>query len=247
LLLIVTNVISLIYFFKKEKETRFEEITVERINVVEEDGTLKLALFNSKRLGGGLDADKRQGAGTVSGLLFYNEEGHETGGLLYDGKEISGGQKSGIGLMFDGYRQDQTIAIQHNERKDSTLSYYEDGLQIMSRPDRADVREEYDFYALKYPERFGDEDTPKLSQEKIDSIEMKLAKDYKVAKQRIYLGHKRGNTGEGWFDQSGLFIKNKYGKNMIKIYVDNNNVPRFEVLDTLGNTVKYNLIPDIEN
>jgi len=155
IILVILNISLLIYVFKKPKViTKFEEIDVERINIVEADGTLKLALFNSERLRRGLDGDKRQGAGTISGMWFYNEEGYETGGLVFDGKKISGGQNSGIGLLFDGYRQDQTLALEHNERKDNVSSYYEDGLRIMSRPDRADVEEEYDFYKLKYPKHY---------------------------------------------------------------------------------------------
>lgn len=234
-----------VLFTNANKTQKFEEIDVERINIVESDGKLKLAIFNSARLTRGLDGDKRQGTGSISGMLFYNEEGYETGGLVFNGKKISGGQNSGIGLTFDGYRQDQTLALEHNEIKDSTTSYYEDGLRIMSRPDRSDVKEEYGFYKLKYPEKFGDVDSPRLSIDVLDSIEMELAKQYKVAAPRIYLGSKRGNTGDGWFDNSGLFIKNKYGKNMIKIYVDKDNIPKFEVLDTLGKVVKFNLIPEI--
>lgn len=245
-ILLLFNVVLLIINLKNSNNTfqHFEEIDVQRINIVEPDGTLRLALFNSVKLKRGLDGDKRQGTGTISGMWFYNEEGYEAGGLVFDGKKISGGQKSGIGLMFDGYRQDQTIALQHNEKKDALTSYYEDGLRIMSRPDRSDVDEEYDFYKLKYPETFGDEETPRLPKKVIDSMDLELAKQYKVAKQRIYLGSIRGDTGDGWFDNSGLYIKNKYGRDMIKIYVDKDNTPKIEILDSLGQTVKYNLIPD---
>lgn len=245
-ILLIMNIVLLSFLFKDSigSVQKFDEIDVERINIVESDGTLKLALFNSSKLKRGLDGNKRQGTGTISGMWFYNEEGYEAGGLVFDGKKITGGQKSGVGLMFDGYRQDQTIALQHNEKKDSITSYYESGLRIMSRPDRSDVKEEYDFYKLKYPDTFGDENTPRLSKKVIDSMDMELARQYKVAKQRIYLGSVRGNTKDGWFDNSGLYIKNKYGKDMIKIYVDKDNNPKIEILDTLGQVVKYNLIPD---
>jgi len=244
-ILILLNIGLLIYIFKSHnKIKKFEEIDVERINIVEADGTLKLALFNSSKLTRGLDGDKRQGTGTISGMLFYNEEGHETGGLVFDGKKIEGGQKSGMGLTFDGYRQDQTMSLQHNEKKDSLTSIYEDAIRIIARPDRSNVKEEYDFYKLKYPDAFGDKDTPRLPQNVIDSLELEMAKKYKVATQRIYLGSRRGDNGDGWYDNSGLYIKNKYGKDMIKIYVDKDNIPRIEILDTLGKEVRYSLLPE---
>lgn len=244
--LIVLNISLLIHvFMSPDQVSKFEEIDVERINIVEADGTLKLALFNSSRLTIGKDGDKRQGTGTISGMLFYNEEGYEAGGLVFNGKKIKGGQTAGIGLTMDGYRQDQSMSIQHNEKKDSLTSFYEDAIRIMSRPDHSNVKEEYGFYKLKYPEHFGDENTPRLSKSVIDSMDLELAKQYKVAKQRVFLGHQRGDNGDGWFDNSGLYIKNKYGKTMIKIYVDKDNKPKMEVLDSLGKEVKYSLIPEL--
>jgi len=248
LLLIILN-FSLLFmaFTNSNKTQKFEEIDVERINIVEADGTLKMAIHNSERITKGIGKVKRSGEGTISGILFYNQEGYEAGGLVFDGKEVNGVRNAGVSLTMDGYRQDQTIALQHYEEKDSLTSYYRDGLRINSRPDRDDVREEYGFYKLKYPDKFGDENAPKLSKEKLDSIEMSLARQNKVSTQRIYLGSKRGDLGEGWFDESGLYIKNKYGKDMIRIYVDEQNIPKFEVLDSLGQTVTYNLIPENKN
>lgn len=241
IILIIDIVFLMVLWTKAHDNGNFEEINTQRINIIEADGTLKLALFSSGKIEMGKDGNKRSGAGTISGMFFYNEEGYESGGLVFDGKKITNGQDAGIGLMFDGYRQDQTIALQHNEFKDSLTSLYEDGLRIMSRPDRADVKEEYDFYKLRYPEVFGDEDTPRVLKEPLDSMELVLAGKNKIAKQRIYLGSKRGDLGKGWFDESGLYIKNKYGKTMIKIYVDDQNRAKIQILDTMGRKVVHEL------
>lgn len=223
------------------QDSSFRIINAERINIVEKDGTKKLGIFSSGQYE--LGTAERQGQNQISGMLFFNEEGLEAGGLVYRGKEIDGGQNSSAGLMFDGYRQDQTIALQHNEQKTDSSSFYEDGLRIMSRPDRADIDTEYDFYALKYPDQFGDENTPRLSPEEIDSIDMALARLNKVAKQRIYLGSKRGLRNGEWFDESGLYVQNKYGKTVIKIFVDQTNRPKISIYDSLGSQLMYDLIP----
>lgn len=239
-ILIFWNV-CLTYALLFVKDASFRIINAERINIVEKDGTKKLGLFSSGQYQQGIS--QREGQSTISGMLFFNEEGYETGGLVYDGKKITGGQDASIGLMFDGYRQDQTISLQHNEHKDDDGSYYEDGLRIISRPDRADVEEEYDFYSLRYPEKFGIEDTSRYSDQELDSLELVLAGENKVAMQRVFLGSKRGLKDGTWFDESGLYIRNKYGKNVIKIFVDETSIPRFEIYDSLGNTRLYNLIP----
>lgn len=225
-LLVLWNLI-LSYKIFIDRDISYRIIEAERINIVEKDGTKKLGLFSSGQYIQG--KSERVGQYSISGMLFFNEEGYEAGGLVYDGKKISGGQKAGMGLMFDGYRQDQAIALQHNEYKDSINSYYEDGLKIISRPDRSDVQTEYDFYKLKYPEKFGDDNSSRLTQEEIDSIEFVLSRQNKVAQQRIFLGSKRGVKEGEWFDESGLYIKNKYGKNVIKIIVDETNIPKIKI------------------
>lgn len=244
IVLLLCYIPILLMSFRGQTETKkFKEIDVERINIVEKDGTLKLAIFNSSRITKGTGDAKRQGEGTISGMLFYNQEGYECGGLVFDGKKIKGGQTTGVSLTMDGYRQDQTIALQHNENKDSKGSFYEDGLRIMARPDRADVKDEYAFYRIKYPKMFGIKKPSSYTKAQIDSMFFSLARQNKVATRRVFLGSTRGNKNGQWFDKSGLFIKNKYGKDMIRIYVDKNNQPKFEVLDTLGKVVTQHLIP----
>ena len=43
------------------------------------------------------------------------------------------------------------------------------------------------------------------------------------------------------YDDTGVFIKNKWGRNAIKLYVDSDNKPHFEVYDPLGKSVLYEL------
>ncbi len=67
-------------------QQRFKVIDAERINIREKSGTLKAALSNAAGFNEGDRA--KQGEVKFSGLMFYNEEGEETGGLVYFGKAI---------------------------------------------------------------------------------------------------------------------------------------------------------------
>ena len=233
LILVVLNIGLMFMSFTNDSKQKFKEIDVERINITEPGKkTPKMVISNASRFPG---QGVRSGGGGYSGMLFVNEDGYETGGLIFDGRKMKGGQKSNSGLTFDGYRQDQSIVLQHKEVKDSLTSYYEDGISIISRPDFKDKNEEYTFYKQKKDGEF--------SKKVLDSLSLVLAHQNKIKNNRLYLGSKRGNKGKGWFDETGLYIKNKYGKDMIRIYVDVDNVPRFEVLDSLGKAIKYNLIP----
>ena len=213
--------------------TRFGEIDAERINIVEKVGTLKLALFNSARLTRG--TDQREGQGRIAGMLFYNEDGYECGGLVYMGKKTADGQDAGSGLTLDQYKQDQTISLEHNESVDEHGSRYDDGLHIVSRPDWTLVKDEYAFYKMM--------DEFKGSQAEKDALLYKYADDHKVAKRRLFIGNRRGTKEGVYYDETGLFIRNKYGRDAIRVFVDNDNLPHLEFFDKLGQKIIYEWKP----
>lgn len=81
--------------FKKSSNQKFDEIDVERINIVEKNGTVKMVITNVEKFPNG--KDKINGRPTNedrkkrSGMLFFNEDGIECGGFIYDGKKIPKG------------------------------------------------------------------------------------------------------------------------------------------------------------
>lgn len=101
-----------------QRRARFEEIEVERINVVEPDGTLRVALSNNARfpapIVGGKEG-KRSGR-PLAGILLYNDDGDECGGLYGYGRTAEDGTYSaGGGLNLDQYRpQEQVVGINYH-------------------------------------------------------------------------------------------------------------------------------------
>jgi hypothetical protein len=84
----------------------FDEITVHRVRVVEPDGTLRMVISNWN----GLPRDSRgnrqgQNQRPGAGILFYNNEGVENGGLIFGGRRDTQGAvvDSGVSLSFDKY------------------------------------------------------------------------------------------------------------------------------------------------
>ena len=77
---------------------RCKILEVERINIREKTGILKAALSNSA----GVNELQRAERGGVrfSGLMFYNEEGQEEGGLVYSGKAAPNGQDADVPLTM---------------------------------------------------------------------------------------------------------------------------------------------------
>jgi hypothetical protein len=97
----------------------FRQIDAQKVNIKEADGTLKASLSNAA---GFKVFDRSQQDVTFSGLMFYNEEGAEQGGLVYEGRRLPDGQRQSAGVTFDQYGEDQNIYLHHDEKKDAKAS-----------------------------------------------------------------------------------------------------------------------------
>ena len=110
----------------------FGEINVARINVVDADGKLRLVISNKDRMHPGMmDGKLIERPRPVAGLLFFNEEGDEVGGLTFTGREVDGVRRANAGIMFDQFKQDQTIGFSYTESDGRRAA----GFQVWDRPD----------------------------------------------------------------------------------------------------------------
>lgn len=116
------------------REHVFDEITVERINVVEPDGTPRMVLSSRARFPG-LVLNRKEYPHpnrTTAGMLFFNDEGSEQGGLVFGGETDADGKVSAYGhLSFDQYEQDQVITMNATE----SGSLRRAGISVWDRPD----------------------------------------------------------------------------------------------------------------
>ena len=109
------------------------EITVERINVIDRNGTLRLVIANKDRMHPGvLDGKVIDRQRPVSGLIFFNDEGDEVGGLTYSGRLADGDRTAQAGIMFDQLKQDQTIGLRYSEANGQRTA----ALEVWDRSDR---------------------------------------------------------------------------------------------------------------
>lgn len=109
-------------------------INVQRINVREPDGTLRMVISNTAREPGIIVRGREQPHPNrrSAGLLFYNDEGTENGGLIFDGhRDKSGVTHSGGSLTFDRYEQDQAVQLTADEEGPARHA----GLVVNDHPD----------------------------------------------------------------------------------------------------------------
>jgi hypothetical protein len=96
------------------KSAKFDEIEVQRIKVEEPDGTLRMMISNHAKLPGvSVRGTEHPLARSQAGILFYNDEGSENGGLIFGGHRNSKGEvvDSGGSLTFDKYDANQIVQL----------------------------------------------------------------------------------------------------------------------------------------
>lgn len=93
----------------------FDELRVHRIDVVEPDGTLRLVISDAARLPGVIVKGKERPPvdRPQAGMLFYNDEGSESGGLIFAGHKNAQGQVVDCcaSLSFDRYGANQFVQL----------------------------------------------------------------------------------------------------------------------------------------
>jgi hypothetical protein len=103
---ILTVVFSITLFtaFTQSGKQRFKELDVQRINLVEPDGTSRLVISN-KALAPGIIIKGQEHPHPdrkTAGMIFFNDEGTENGGLIFGGeKGADGTERSSGHLSFD--------------------------------------------------------------------------------------------------------------------------------------------------
>ena len=126
---VIAAFLSITAFTQSTSSQRIDELTVQRLNVVDANGTLRFVLSNKDRMHPGvMDGVTINRPRPVAGMLFFNDEGDEVGGLTYTGTDDNG-RRANAGLMFDQLKQDQTIGISYSEGNGQRSA----GLQVWDR------------------------------------------------------------------------------------------------------------------
>lgn len=127
---LVLIVVCTAAFRQPDAAQKFGHVVVERLDIVDANGTLRMVISNKDRMHPGvIEGRTIDRTRQVAGMLFFNEAGDEVGGLTFTGREVNGERRANAGLMFDQHRQDQTIGISYQESGSRRSA----GLQVWDR------------------------------------------------------------------------------------------------------------------
>jgi hypothetical protein len=116
------GIAALAAFRPSTRSLQLDELTVQRVKVVDSTGRVRV------ELAGSFPPRRTE----LAGLLFHNQDGGEAGGLVYRGRRGSGGRVTAGGtLTMDQYNEDQVVVLQYTQNGLSK----QQGLVVSDRPD----------------------------------------------------------------------------------------------------------------
>ncbi len=204
--------------FRQAAPNKMGEITVERINVVDANGTLRMVISNKDRMHPGvMDGVTIDRPRPVAGMLFFNDEGDEVGGLTYTGTVAGGRGRANAGIMFDQLKQDQTIGLSYSEANGQRST----GLQVWDRSDTVRLSE-----LIK---KLNDANKLPAGAER-DAALAKIRADAPPGPRRVFVGKTQDKA-------STVMLSDAEGRVRLRLTVDPTGNPRIEFLDEAGKVV----------
>lgn len=223
-ILILNTAFIFFAFNKNAVKERFEQIDVERINIIGENDKPVMAITN-KRLIPGVAVNGKtyplsfsDGRGDYSGIIFYNEQGDEVGGLVFNGWPKDDSTYFAIEhLSFDQWKQNQVVAMQYLDNGYSRRA----GLRVWDRSTEVTTDQLWDLHVARNA-------APKNSR-LYDSLNNEI-RAYRERREngveRMFVGSKN-NVAQ-------IQLRDTKGNIRIKIYVDENDQAKLEFLDESG-------------
>jgi hypothetical protein len=207
----------------QNSKAKFDEIDTQRINILGADGKLRLTLSNNEKSPGpiiGGQVMKSRDGKRGAGLIFFNDNGDECGGMTWHGQKKDGTVSANAGLMFDQYDSDQTVGIQYNQRGENRSS----GLHVWERSLKpmAEFAQQVNGVELM-------KDGPDKT-EALKKIQERALAEGLAGVQRVFVGRTPQN------DAVVLLMDTK-GKPRIRLAVDGANAASLQFLDENGKTV----------
>lgn len=222
--------------FQDSGNQRFSEIDVERINIVEKDGTVKMIITNVDRFPNGTDKindrPTNEDRKKRSGMLFFNEDGIECGGFIYDGQKTANGHSAGLSLTYDQYDGDQVMQLLTQDTGQGDRRFVSSTLAFNDRPSKESQIKTMEI--MKELEALEKKD-PQAMKEKYSEYE---AQGLLGGVPRVMLGKSRSQN-------NGLFLFDDKGMPRAMFYVDKENNAKLDFYDENGNTILS--FPDIKN
>jgi hypothetical protein len=208
----------------------FDVIDVERINIREPNGNYRLVISNRPRSIGPIYKNKPFGyeGGGRPGLIFFNDEGTENGGLTFTGSACTNGKltdgrncrpgdyRASTHMSFDQFNSDQVLNLDYNEANGQRVT----GISVNDRAT-------FDIYDMV------------MQRDSIMKIADTVARNAAMARlvaprNGVPLNAQRMFIGKDPSKAAVLNLSDPNGKTRLRLVVDSLGAARIEFLDAAG-------------
>jgi len=226
-LLFVKPTVSSEHFSQIPDSLHVPYLTAERVDIVEPDGQLAIALSNSKRSAKlRFDGQIIEGASNrdIPNIIFFDGKGDEVGGLAFANFEDENSPITAMRhLAFDGYRQDEVITISHFIQNGESRK----GLYIYDRPE-IPIMEALSESGIKT------EDTPDVLGDKLT----RLRKEDPSRHRELWGNPRRVAVQTNENNEAELLLGDAEGNIRLRFVVQADGDAYIEFLDKNGNSLK---------
>lgn len=205
-------------------KNNFDEINVKRINIVDEDGTIRMALTNKERQPAPIEIDGKKVPRDLkpsAGIIFYNDEGIECGGLQFSSQKKDNDITQQILFAFDPYLQNDVVDFGMHEKNGERSCF----LTFTDRPKKSLID-----FIKEHKEMVFTEDSPERR------------KYIKKIYEQGELGYERMALEKSKSGEVSVKLSDSKGRERIRMAIDKDDVPVLEFLDEKGE-VTYSLPP----
>jgi len=218
-------VLALAAFRHAPQNAKFGEIDAERINIVEPNGMYRMVISNRPRSIGPIYKGKPFGykGGTRPGIIFFNDEGTENGGLTFVGSRSADGKyTASTHMSFDQFNSDQVLNLDYRDENGRRLVGF-------SVNDRADV-DIHDWV---------------LARDSIMAMKDTVARaaalrQLSAPRNGVPLAAQRLFVGRDAAQSATVNLADRSGRPRLRLVVDSTGAARIEFLDP-GGRVTYSL------
>lgn len=213
--------------FHSQRAQKVGVIDAQRINIVEPDGRVDMVLTDKAHFpppvwkGKPINVKRRGAVGRgVPGIVFYNSEGTEDGGLAFMGRTKNGKTEASAALTFDQYNQDQIISMGYDENNGARTA----ALQVWERPNTPLID------LIKRLQSIQDMPTGPAKQAAQERLQQEEAQGKFGGQTRVFVGRNAKDASE-------VILSDAQGKPRIRMTVERNGESRLQFLNAEGKVI----------
>lgn len=213
-------ILALSAFIQEPAKQRFTEIDVERLNIVEPDGKLRMVIANRPRSIGPIYKGKpfAYAGGNRPGIIFFNDEGTENGGLTLRGsRRPDGSYSAGTHMSFDQFDQDQIVVLNYSDENGTRQA----GLTFSDRWDEPIIEFAHQLDSVRaMPDGAA-------KTEALRRLQSPIQNGMVAAAPRVFIGRDRSKAAL-------LRLHDPMGRTRLLLSVDSLGAPRLQFFDDSG-------------